>query len=147
MKFLCVTCDEMLSVASDPVEDRGSVSLVFSCGMCGHKTALLTNPHETQVVRSLGVKIGRSGERENHSNATSPGQSNCPFTGMLDGMDGSKKIEEEISWAPQAYQRLENIPDFVRPMVRASIEKFARDNGHRLINLSVLDQARGDMGI
>lgn len=38
--------------------DRGSMTVLFTCPTCGRQTAMLTNSMETQVVRSLGVKIG-----------------------------------------------------------------------------------------
>ena len=38
--------------------DRGSLSVVYSCPECGYEIAMLTNAYETQVVQSLGVRIG-----------------------------------------------------------------------------------------
>ena len=58
MKFLCVECDEAMRLAETRGPDRGSMTVVFGCPACGRQTAMLTNASETQVVRSLGVKIG-----------------------------------------------------------------------------------------
>ena len=38
--------------------ERGSLSVVYSCPECGYEMAMLTNAFETQVVQSLGVRIG-----------------------------------------------------------------------------------------
>lgn len=58
MKFLCVECDEAMRLEGTHGPDRGSMTVIFACPACGRKTAMLTNTMETQVVRSLGVKIG-----------------------------------------------------------------------------------------
>ena len=38
--------------------ERGSLSVVYACPECGYEMAMLTNAYETQVVQSLGVRIG-----------------------------------------------------------------------------------------
>lgn len=58
MKFLCVECNEAMRLESADGPDRGSMTVLFTCPSCGRQTAMLTNSMETQVVRSLGVKIG-----------------------------------------------------------------------------------------
>jgi DNA-directed RNA polymerase subunit RPC12/RpoP len=58
MKFLCVACDEAMRLASTAGPDEGSLTVTFACPKCGHRVAMLTNPWETQMVRSLGVKVG-----------------------------------------------------------------------------------------
>jgi hypothetical protein len=58
MKFLCVPCDTPMRLQSVGPPDRGSLSVVYSCPACGYEMAMLTNAYETQIVRSLGVRIG-----------------------------------------------------------------------------------------
>src|SRR3970282_518202 len=59
MKFLCVGCDEPMTLAQAPdPPSQGSLSAIFRCARCGQRVALLTNPWETQLVCSLGVAIG-----------------------------------------------------------------------------------------
>ena len=58
MKFLCVACDEAMQLKRTMGPDEGSLSVVFGCPSCGRETAMMTNVMETQMVRSLGVKIG-----------------------------------------------------------------------------------------
>ena len=58
MKFLCVPCDTPMKLQTVAPPDRGSLSVVYSCPECGYEMAMLTNAYETQVVQSLGVRIG-----------------------------------------------------------------------------------------
>ena len=61
MKFLCVPCDSPMKLQSVGPPERGSLSVVYSCPECGYEMAMLTNAYETQVVQSLGVRIGPRG--------------------------------------------------------------------------------------
>ena len=58
MKFLCVPCDSPMKLQTVGPPERGSLSVVYSCPECGYEMAMLTNAYETQVVQSLGVRIG-----------------------------------------------------------------------------------------
>ena len=63
MKFLCVPCDSPMKLQTVGPPERGSLSVVYSCPECGYEMAMLTNAYETQVVQSLGVRIGPAGRR------------------------------------------------------------------------------------
>jgi len=52
-----------------------------------------------------------------------------------------------LAWAPEAEARLMNIPAFVRPMARTSIEQFARERGCQLVDEALLDAARQHFGM
>ena len=58
MKFLCVPCDSPMKLQTVAPPEGGSLSVVYSCPECGYEMAMLTNPFETQLVQSLGVRIG-----------------------------------------------------------------------------------------
>jgi hypothetical protein len=58
MKFLCVPCDSPMKLETMAPPEGGSLSVVYSCPECGYEMAMLTNPFETQMVQSLGVRIG-----------------------------------------------------------------------------------------
>ena len=58
MKFLCVPCDSPMKLQTVAPPQGGSLSVVYSCPECGYEMAMLTNPFETQLVQSLGVRIG-----------------------------------------------------------------------------------------
>ena len=79
MKFLCVPCDTPMKLQTVGPPDRGSLSVVYACPECGYEMAMLTNAYETQVVQSLGVRIGPDPGAE----AAAGHPANCPFAAML----------------------------------------------------------------
>jgi hypothetical protein len=128
--------------------ERGSLSVVYACPECGYEMAMLTNAYETQVVQSLGVKIGP----ESDGKAVSTSGSGCPFTGMIPGMGesrpGAGAVEPTpVRWTAAAEARLANIPEFVRPMAKTGIERFARERGALEVDESILDAARDFFGM
>ena len=64
MKFLCLDCDEPMKLLKTEGPDEGSLTVTFRCPECGFRVAMLTNQFETQLVRSLGVKVGGRSEPE-----------------------------------------------------------------------------------
>jgi len=137
MKFLCVLCDQPMKLVQVAPPDRGSLSVVYECPECAHRIAMLTNPLETQMVTSLGVEIGPSGEKT---------ESKCPFSGMIQGMP-APSADGELPWTARALERLANVPEFVRPMARAGIERYAREQGLREVDEQVLEQAKSFFGM
>src|ERR1700704_1834892 len=60
MKFLCLDCDAQLTFTERQQPGDGTFAAAFVCPRCGRRIALLANPMETQLVGSLGVRIGGS---------------------------------------------------------------------------------------
>ena len=155
MKFLCVPCDSPMKLQTIGPPERGSLSVVYACPECGYEMAMLTNAYETQVVQSLGVRIGPSAE----AGASSGASSKCPFPAMMPGMearDGTGRAEpipfdgaqgRPVRWTSEAEARLANIPEFVRPMARTGIERFARERGVLEVDEKILDAARDFFGM
>jgi len=52
-----------------------------------------------------------------------------------------------IRWSAAAEARLANIPEFVRPMARTGIERFAREKGALEVDEKILDDAREFFGM
>ncbi len=151
MKFLCVPCDSQMKLQTVGPPEGGSLSVVYSCPECGYEMAMLTNAYETQMVQSLGVRIGPA-EASAEAGASSGAGSRCPFPAMMPGMDGalegSGRTEPiPIRWTPDAEARLANIPEFVRPMARTGIERFARERGSLEVDEKILDAAREFFGM
>jgi hypothetical protein len=153
MKFLCVPCDTPMKLQTVGPPERGSLSVVYSCPECGYEMAMLTNAYETQVVQSLGVRIGPDRLRAEGASASQAGASaeaggKCPFSAMIPGAEQSRHGEPiPIRWTAAAEARLANIPEFVRPMARTGIERFARDNGAAEVDEGILDAAREFFGM
>ena len=155
MKFLCVPCDSPMKLQTVDPPEGGSLSIVYACPECGYEMAMLTNAYETQVVQSLGVRIGPA----SGSTASSASSAGCPFTAMIPAAEGSQpfdpaqgrpgRAEEPIPvrWTAAAEARLANIPEFVRPMARTGIERFAREKGTLEIDEKILDAARDFFGM
>ena len=142
MKFLCVPCDSPMKLQAVGPPDRGSLSVVYACPDCGYEIAMLTNAYETQVVQSLGVRIGPDAA------ASSSSSGKCPFPAMISGTEEPRPGEPSpVRWTAAAEARLANIPEFVRPMARTGIEKFARDKGVLEVDEKILDAAREFFGM
>ena len=142
MKFLCVPCDSPMKLQTVGPPDRGSLSVVYACPECGYEMAMLTNAYETQVVQSLGVKIGPA-------QASTEAGSKCPFGAMIPAANGADRVpaNDSIRWTAAAEARLLKVPDFVRPMARVGIEKFALDKGASEVDEQILDEARDFFGM
>lgn len=149
MKFLCVACDEPMKLQKTTPPDGGSLTVLYACPSCGQQTAMLTNPYETQLVQSLGVKIGPAGG-EAATGAASTGEEagGCPFSGMLQEMEERQRQKDDgVTWTPEALERLEGIPEFVRPMAKQGIEHYAKSEGRSTIDGKTLDEARDRFGM
>ena len=124
--------------------ERGSLSVVYYCPECGYEMAMLTNAYETQVVQSLGVRIGP----EANATASSASGGGCPFTAMIPGTEETKSGESiQVRWTPAAEARLANIPEFVRSMAKTGIEKFAQERGALEVDEKLLDAAKEFFGM
>ena len=159
MKFLCVDCNEAMRLDETRGPDRGSMTVLFGCPACGRQTAMLTNSSETQVVRSLGVKIGghalpaepmegiRNGLAAASVEAPAPasqdGASKCPFTGMVN----AAFERSGMPWTEGALRRMENIPASARGMVMQGVERYAEAAGLAEVTEQALDEARRGMGM
>jgi len=165
MKFLCLDCDQPMKLHGTEGPHEGSLSVTFRCPECGFRVAMLTNPFETQMVKSLGVKIGGrtappapfehlrasmagaradvfEGEPAAGGETSGPG---CPFAGML--AEGAAAPPPAVAWTPEAQARMERVPDFIRPMARKAIERYAEARGYARVTEQVMDEARGAFGM
>lgn len=163
MKFLCVRCDEGMKLEGSRGPLEGSLEATFGCPRCGYQIVLLTNPWETQLVQTLGVKIGGRGTpvspyEQVRSSLTQPSGTlregaeegpsapTCPFAGMLQ-QTASERSEDGIAWTEEARVRIERIPSFIRPMVQKAIERYALEQEYHTITDTVMDEARSRLGM
>jgi hypothetical protein len=154
MKFLCVPCDSPMKLQTVGPPERGSLAIVYSCPECGYEMAMLTNAYETQMVQSLGVRIGPDIGQGAPSTANTG--SKCPFPAMIPGVEGSQPFDQAqgkpgepvaVRWTDAAEARLANIPEFVRPMAKTGIERFARERGTLEVDEKILDAAKDFFGM
>ena len=141
MKFLCVPCDQPMKVETVTPPDRGSISVTYGCPACGYEIAMLTNPFETQLVSSMGIRVGPAEAKDD-------GKPKSPFSGMVAAAEEPVAPPEDgVRWTDEAQARMQSIPEFVRPMAKTGIERFAKESGHAEITLAVLDLARSRFGM
>jgi hypothetical protein len=50
----------------------------------------------------------------------------------------------EFAWSPDAKEKLDRLPSFVKPMVQSSVEAYARKQGYKTITLQVMDDSKND---
>lgn len=168
MKFLCLDCDEPMRLLKTEGPEDGSLSVTFRCPECGFRVAMLTNEFETQMVKSLGVRVGGRTEPAQpfehlrtsmaqapdivigdadaaRPEAAASGGPGCPFAAMLVGADAAAGAR--VTWSPDAEARIERIPSFIRPMAKTAIERYAEGKGYATITEAVMDEARTALGM
>lgn len=164
MKFLCLECDEVMSFGERQIPGDGTLAAVFRCGACGREMAMLTNPMETQMVSSMGVKIGgrtvpeqpmelvRSNLADGRDDAFEepPGEGDAAEPSGSTGADApppGERTAGPVRWSPAALDRLERVPSFVRGMVKRIYADYARENGIEEFTPELMDKARSDLGL
>ncbi|MGQ0694788.1 MAG: PCP reductase family protein [Nitrospiraceae bacterium] len=193
MKFVCLNCETYMNFEKVEKPGEGSLGVFFGCPSCGAKFSMVTNQGETQMISSLGVKLGGrsapaepfemtrgtlkdatlagAGQMEAHLNekiqggqpvarqAASPAEAGektsggCPFSSMVAEMglttgetpgSGITSASSEFTWTADAKAKLDRLPAFVKPMVQGSVEAFARKQGYKTITLQVMDDSKND---
>lgn len=163
MKFLCLSCDEGMKLETAAGPRDGSLQATFICPRCHYRFRMLTNPWETQLVQTLGVKIGGRAHpanpyeqilgslavlqaEESSQKPEESASSTCPFSGMFGQPEETGSVEG-VHWSDEARARIERIPSFIRPMVQRAIERYATEQGRHTITAAVMDEARTRLGM
>ena len=192
MKFVCLNCETYMNFEKVEKPGEGTLGVFFGCPSCNAKFSMVTNPGETQMVSSLGVKLGGrtveaepfemtrgtlkdeamagAGQMGAYLNekiqggqpvataAASPAKapekaSGCPFSAMVAEMgltasgkpaNGAAPGSSEFTWSADAKEKLDRLPAFVKPMVQGSVETYARKQGFKTITLQVMDDSKND---
>jgi hypothetical protein len=190
MKFVCLNCETYMNFEKVEKPGEGSLGVFFGCPSCGAKFSMVTNPGETQMVASLGVKLGGrpapaepfemtrgtlkeeaaagAGTMASYLNekiqggqpaASKPAASGkegeksgsgCPFSAMVAemGLTSSGKPQNggasDLTWTADAKEKLDRLPSFVKPMVQSSVEAYARKHGYKSVTLQVMDDSKND---
>lgn len=191
MKFVCLNCETYMNFEKVEKPGEGTLGVFFGCPSCNAKFSMVTNPGETQMVSSLGVKLGgRTVEAEPFEmtrgtlkdeattgaaqmtaylnekvqggqpaaaavSTATPGEkssSGCPFSAMVaemgltsgDRPGNAGAATTEFAWSADAKEKLDRLPSFVKPMVQSSVEAFARKQGYQTITLQVMDDSKSE---
>ncbi|WP_447975328.1 PCP reductase family protein [Nitrospira sp. Kam-Ns4a] len=162
--FGCPSCGAKFSMVTNP----GETQMVSSLGVQLGGRSVAPEPFEMtrgtlkreaqpgpgQMADYLNEKI-KAGQSAGATAAAQPAEggktSGCPFSAMVAQMGltssgsqaaGSSTLSSEFTWTPDARERLERLPSFVRPMVQTSVEAYARKHGYSTITLQVMDDSK-----
>jgi hypothetical protein len=145
MKFLCVECDRQMQFEERQLPGDGTLAAAFRCPACGRTVALLTNPMETQLVASLGVKIGgttiQPQPMETVRGMVTTGRQDAFVEGGGQGAGSGPR------WSADAQERLTRVPNFVRGMVKRIYLDYAKERGIAEITPAIMDTARTELGL
>lgn len=139
MKFLCLECRERMVFEEREVSAEGTFTAAFRCPGCGKRTALLANPMETQLVKSLGVEVGGRTLGDEPLELV-----RNMMVGAEESLAGNRSVPV---WSDTAKERLSRVPAFVRGMVKKLYSDYAAERGIGEITPAVMDQARRDLGL
>lgn len=183
MKFVCLNCETYMGLEKVEKPEEGSLGVFFACPSCNAKFSMVTNAGETNMMNSLGLKLGAKSAPETSmeglralagngqstpsaskqaasapavsATAASPTKapektSGCPFSAMVAemGLTSSGKPANggaspaEFTWTADAKEKLDRLPAFVKPMVQSSVETYARKQGYETITLQVMDDSK-----
>jgi DNA-directed RNA polymerase subunit RPC12/RpoP len=144
VKFLCIDCDEQMRFDERQQPGDGTFAAAFECPRCGRRIAMLANPMETQLVESLGVKIGgRTLEPEPMEIVR--GSVVAREGAFVDESPGGAGTRPRFTEASQ--ERLARVPSFVRGMVKRIYTEYAVERGIPEITPDVMDRARTELGL
>ena len=141
MKFVCDDCRRAMELVDNtPSEDGGSMAIRYTCPNCGRSISMITNPGETQMVRSLGVTIG-------HEALNAQPEPMAIIRDALAGGSVAATTGPEPMWTDAALRRLAAAPTFVQGMVRRLYTDYARQKGYTEITPAVMTEAREALGM
>jgi proto-chlorophyllide reductase subunit len=145
VKFLCIECDEQMRFEERQQPGDGTFAAAFECPRCGRRIAMLANPMETQLVESLGVKIGGTTLEPEPMEIVRGAlvAREGAFVDQPSATDG--RMRPRFNDASQ--ERLARVPSFVRGMVKRLYTEYAVERGISEITPDVMDRARTELGL
>lgn len=147
MKFLCIECDRQMGFAERELPGDGTLAAVFTCPACSRSVAMLTNPMETQLVASLGVRIGGRSVPEQPFELTRAAVAGGRDDAFADAAPAPGAPAARPVWDDAAKERLGRVPSFVRGMVQRIYADYAAERQIAVITTDVMDTARRELGL
>jgi len=165
--FTCPTCSAKFSMVTNP----GETQMVSSLGVQLGGRTVAAQPFEMtrgtlkdeaqagsgQMAAYLNEKIQAGKPASAPAPAEAPAASaggetksgGCPFSAMvaqmgLTGSDMKAGAASSFTWSPDAKEKIDKLPAFVQPMVKASVEAYARKHNYTTITLQVMDDSKND---
>jgi len=167
--FECPSCQSRFSMVTNPGETQMVSSLGVQLG--GRTEAPIplemtrggleenVSAGKGQMAAYLNDKIqggqpAAAAPTASAATATASGESGegggCPFSAMVAqmglGSSGATSpaapAAEPLLWTPDAQEKLAKLPSFVQPMVKSSVETYARKSGFTTVTLQVMDDSK-----
>ncbi|MCW5783771.1 MAG: PCP reductase family protein [Nitrospirales bacterium] len=136
--------------APKPLEmTRGGLEDNVSAGM-GQMAAYLNEKIQGGQSAAVSAPAASAAPAGAGAPGTTSEGGGCPFSAMVAqmglGSTGSTSapapVGEQILWTPDAQEKLAKLPSFVQPMVKSSVETYARKNGFTTVTLQVMDDSK-----
>ena len=157
--FACPSCEAKVSMVTNP----GETQMVSSLGVqLGGRTVEQTPlemtrgtlKEEVSAPAAPGSMAAYLNEKINAGQSAAPvgeakeGEGGCPFSamvaqmGLTTGGTSTETQQSDLQWTPDAQERINKLPSFVQPMVKGSVETYARNNGYTTVTLQVMDDSK-----
>jgi hypothetical protein len=144
MKFVCNDCQKVMDFVNNTASADGSgMAITYTCPGCGRGISMITNPGETQVVRSLGVTIGHEALGD-----SPPSPMSMIREALVNPVSPTAASSNpEPVWTEAALRRLSAAPGFVQGMVHRLYTDYARQKGYPEITPAIMNEAREALGM
>jgi len=160
--FACPSCEAKVSMVTNP----GETQMVSSLGVqLGGRTVAQTplemtrntlkeevgsGPGEMAAYLNEKIQAGQAAAGAAEGEKKEGEAGGCPFSAMVAQMGlttgssstGTKPGEAGLTWSADAQERLGKLPSFVQPMVKGSVETYARKQGYATVTLQVMDDSK-----
>ena len=159
--FACPSCDAKVSMVTNPGETQMVSSLGVQLGgrTVEQKPLEMTRgtlKEEVSAPAAPGSMAAYLNEKISAGQSAAPagagepkeGEGGCPFSAMVAEMGLTSSgtttgiSQSDLQWTPDAQERLGKLPSFVQPMVRGSVESYARKKGYTTVTLQVMDDSK-----
>ena len=148
MKYECGSCNALMALQGVEGAAGGVLRIAFRCPNCSLQIFLIANPHEAQLVKSMGITLGgREGHRPLGLVRSTLEGLREELSPSRDDPAGKDELEERPVWDVEAEQRLDKAPAPIREMARVAIERYAQRRGHRRITPQIVAEARENLGM
>lgn len=160
--FACPSCEAKFSMVTNPGETQMVSSLGVQLGGRTTEASPLemtrgTLKEEVSAPAEAGsmaaylnekIHAGQSATPASGSPAKEGESGGCPFSvmvaqmGLTTGDSSAGTKPSDLPWSPDAQERLGKLPSFVQPMVKGSVESYARKHGYTTVTLQVMDDSK-----
>ena len=159
--FSCASCGARVAMVTNPGETAMVQALGVKIGgrtdsaepleltrqnLKGNGINTVSASDQQEMLKAEMAKMMAAG-----AGAPTAEGSKCPFASMVSKMQGGAESStggttQTLIWTPEAKERIERVPSFMRPMIEMGIEGYARRNGITTITPEVMDASKNDPG-